>query len=98
MGISQAILQSAFITHKMSAHHGFQMQSALPQTIEDLGFFLLTPYVPLAAIIWPIVEIPVCALCLCAFYLFIIFPRRAYVAAPGRQESSVNFSSLSLLI
>lgn len=99
MGISPAVLRSAFISLEMSARPGLQIQSALPGSIEVFFLFFfsfsLTPYMPLADIIWPVVvEIPVCAPCLCSFFFFFL-QQRPYVAAPRREGSRVKFSSLS---
>lgn len=96
MGISPAVLRSAFISLETSARPGLLIQSALPGSIEVFFLFFfsfsLTPYMPLADIIWPVVvEIPVCAPCLCSFFFFFFCSKDRMLQLPGEREAELSF-------
>lgn len=89
--LSRARIWAVFLSLKMSAPPGLQTHSPLPRSVEVCGF-LLTPYMPVADKIWPvIVETPACA-------TLFFSQQNPYVAAFRREESRVNFSCLALLI
>lgn len=89
--LSRARIWAVFVSLKMSTPPGLQTQSPLPCSVEVCGF-LLTPYMPVADKIWPvIVEIPACA-------TLFFSQQNPYVAAFRREESSINFSCLVSLI